>query len=105
MRILIVRLRLIGVACLPEYLAAYLNTSFGTAVSNRGVTGGTRVALDYGVIQAIPIPLPPVSVQQVIIVEVRRRREEASRLRAEAETGWQAAKQWFEQQLIGPAKP
>ncbi len=36
----IVRLRLKDPECLPEYLAAYLNTSFGTAVSNRGVTGG-----------------------------------------------------------------
>jgi hypothetical protein len=27
------------------------------------------------------------------------------RLRAEAEAGWQAAKQWFEEQLLGPARP
>lgn len=30
---------------------------------------------------------------------------EARRLRTEAETGWQAAKRWFEEQLLGPTQP
>jgi hypothetical protein len=34
--------------------------------------------------------------------EARRRRGEARRLRAEAESQWQAAKRWFEEQLLGP---
>ncbi len=42
--------------------------------------------------------------QTSIATEARRRREEARRLRIEAETGWQAAKRWFEEQLLGPVQ-
>ncbi len=101
----IVRLRLPSDDCLPAYLAAFLNSSFGLTLSNRGVTGGTRIALDYGAIRALQIPVPPPGVQEQIVRELRRRREDASRLRAEAETNWQAAKRWFEEQLLKPAAP
>ena len=89
---------------LPEYLAIYLNSSVGLTLSNRSVTGGTRIALDYGTIRTLEIPIPSRDVQGRIVTEARRRREEARRLRAEAETGWQAAKRWFEEQLLGPAQ-
>ena len=52
----------------------------------------------------IPIP-KDIAVQKTIAAEARRRREEARCLRTEAEAGWQAAKRWFEEQLLGPAKP
>ncbi len=97
----IVRLTMLNDDCLPEYLAAYLNTTLGLTISNRSVTGGTRIALDYGAIQSIPIPLPPKEIQEQVIAVVQRRRSESQRLRSEAETGWQAAKQWFEDQLLG----
>jgi type I restriction enzyme S subunit len=97
----IVRLKMLNDSCLPEYLAAYLNTNLGLTISNRSVTGGTRMALDYGAIQAIPIPLPPKKIQEQVIAVVQHRRSEAQRLRSEAETGWQIAKQWFEYQLLG----
>ncbi|REJ40532.1 MAG: hypothetical protein DWQ54_19880 [Microcystis flos-aquae TF09] len=97
----IVRLKMLNDSCLPEYLAAYLNTNLGLTISNRSVTGGTRMALDYGAIQAIPIPLPPKKIQEQVIAVVQHRRSEAQRLRSEAETGWQIAKQWFEDQLLG----
>ena len=97
----IVRLTMLNDDCLPEYLAAYLNTTLGLTISNRSVTGGTRIALDYGAIQSIPIPLPPKEIQEQVIAVVQQRRSEAQRLRSEAETGWQTAKQWFEEQLLG----
>ena len=97
----IVRLRVQDSNCLPDYLAAYLNTSLGLFVSNRSVTGGTRAALDYGAIMSIPVPLPPVSIQESVVAEVQNRRSEIHRLRSEAETGWQEAKKWFEEQLLG----
>lgn len=97
----IVRLRIQGNDCLPEYLAAWLNSSIGNALSNRGVTGGTRIALDYETIRNLLIPLPPLSIQQTITAEVTRRRKQARRLREEANTGWQAAKARFEAQLLG----
>lgn len=96
----IVRMRIKGGHCLPEYLAIYLNTSIGTALSNRGVTGGTRIALDYEVIRKIQIPLLPMETQKKITAELTHLRNEASRLREEAESEWQNAKQQFEQALV-----
>jgi len=101
----IVRLRISTDDCLPAYLAAFLNSTFGLSLSNRGVTGGTRIALDYGAVRALQIPLPPMQLQNEIVAELDRRREQARRLRAEAEDGWGAAKRWFEEQLLGPAQP
>lgn len=40
----------------PGFIAAYLNSTLGCLLSNRGVTGTTRVALDYESIKKIPIP-------------------------------------------------
>jgi len=100
----IVRLRIQGNDCLPEYLAAWLNSSIGNALSNRGVTGGTRIALDYETIRNLLIPLPPLSIQQTIAAEVTSRRNQARHLREQANTGWQAAKARFEQQLLGESE-
>jgi restriction endonuclease S subunit len=96
----IVRLRVTQGDILPEYLAAFLNCSVGLALSNRGVTGGTRIALDYEAVGAIPIPIPPLSLQETIAAEVGCRRMEARQLRSEADTDWTAAKARFEQQLL-----
>ena len=96
----LVRLRIQNPNVLAEYLSAYLNSSVGLALSNRGVTGGTRIALDYNLIREIQIPVPPIQTQEQIAAEVRRRRLEARRLRAEAEADWAAAKQQFEEQLL-----
>jgi hypothetical protein len=49
---------------------------------------------------SLQIPVSEMSVQQQIAAEVRRRREQARRLRSEAETDWIAAKRQFEEQLL-----
>lgn len=100
----IVRLRLASNDCLPAYLAAYLNSSFGLILSNRGVTGGTRIALDYGTIRAIQIPLPPLEMQDQIVGELQRQRNDARRLRSEAERDWNSAKRRFEGRLLEPTE-
>lgn len=41
----------------PRFAAAYFNSSIGLMLSNRGVTGTTRTALDYESIRNIPFPL------------------------------------------------
>lgn len=96
----IVRLRIVLPDVLPEYLAAYLNTSIGLAMSNRGVTGGTRIALDYGTIRALSIPMPSLIIQRRIAEDVARRREQARRLRQQADAEWQTAKTEFEAALL-----
>ena len=97
----IVRLRIMQDNCLPEYLAAWLNTSIGIKLSNRGVTGGTRIALDYEAIRNLEIPIPPLPVQQTIIEELLHRRTEVQHLQKEGEKDWQRAKADFEAQLLG----
>jgi len=97
----IVRMRIQRGDCLPEYLAVYLNTSIGTALSNRGVTGGTRIALDYEVIRKIQIPIPPLDIQKKIVAELQRLRAQARLLREEAKREWQFAKEKFEKALLG----
>lgn len=97
----IVRLRIYQDNCLPQYLAAYLNSSIGLSLSNRSVTGGTRIALDYEAIRSLQVPLPPIDVQEAIVNEVEMRRTKAKLLRQEAETEWEAAKIRFEHKLLG----
>lgn len=52
----IVRIRLVdGID--SNFAAAYLNSKLGNLLSNRGVTGTTRIALDYESIKKIPFPI------------------------------------------------
>jgi type I restriction enzyme M protein len=66
--------------------------------------GGTpsRYRLDGEDLLSIPFPPRLALSQNDIVIEVRRRRDLARTLRAEAETGWAEAKRWFEEQLLGP---
>jgi hypothetical protein len=91
---------------LPDYLAAILRSSLTLAQTRHMMTGNTHPRLTNEDVINLVIPVPKdVAAQKAIAAEARRRREEARRLRAEAEAGWQAAKRWFEQQLLDPNKP
>lgn len=89
----------------PEYLAAILRSSLTLAQTRHMMTGNTHPRLTNEDVVNLVIPVPKPSVQDMIAAEARRRREEARRLRAEAEAGWQQAKRWFEEQLLGPTQP
>lgn len=90
----------------PDYLGAILRSSLTLAQTRHMMTGNTHPRLTNEDVVNLMIPIPKkVAVQETIAVEARRRREEARRLRAEAEAGWQKAKLWFEEQLLGTAKP
>lgn len=80
----IVRLRVDPERCHPEYLAAYLNTSLGRIISNRPVTGGTRIALDYDAIRDIPIPLPSLSRQDFMVADLTQSQDQGRRLSHQA---------------------
>jgi restriction endonuclease S subunit len=75
----IVRIRLKIDEILPEFASDYLNTGIGRLFSNRGVTGTTRIALDYEAIREIPICCPPLPVQQEMVSEMERARESRRR--------------------------
>ena len=86
----------------PDYLSAILRSSLTLAQTRHMMTGNTHPRLTNEDVINLTIPIPKkVAVQETIAVEARRRREEARRLRTQAEAGWQAAKYWFEKQLLG----
>jgi len=68
--------------------------------------GGTpsRFRLDREDLAAVPFPALNEDAQTAITLEVQRCNEASRRLRVEAEAGWQAAKLWFEEQLLGLAE-
>jgi len=56
------------------------------------MTGNTHPRLANDDVVNLIIPIPDLATQTTIASEVRRRREQARALRAEAETGWVEAK-------------
>ena len=64
------------------------------------MTGNTHPRLTNDDVANLGIPIPKQEVQEAIVAEICRRREKSRRLRAEAESGWQDAKRWFEEQLL-----
>jgi len=77
-----------------------LNTEIGMLLSNRSVSGGTRIALDYGAIRQIPILLPSLDLQRQVVKLVRATNEKETKLRAQAVNTWHKARERFEQQLL-----
>ncbi|MDR3570598.1 MAG: hypothetical protein P4L81_00135 [Candidatus Pacebacteria bacterium] len=53
---------------------------------------------------SIPFPKFTPAAQIAIITTVHRSLDSAVQLRADAEAGWQASKQWFVEQLLGPVQ-
>jgi len=88
---------------LPEYLATVLRSSLVLVQTRHMMTGNTHPRLANDDVVNLVVPFPELSVQQAITSEVARRREEARRLRREAEANWEVAKARFEEKLLGGA--
>ena len=86
---------------LPEYLAAVLRSRLVLAQTIHMMSGNTHPRLTNDDVANLTIPFPAPEVQGIIAAEVCRRREEARRLRAEAEAEWEGAKRRFEEELWG----
>ena len=90
----------------PHFIADYFN-----ALRSIGYLGilstnfNNQAGINTVTLADVKVPLPLLSKQQKIATEIRRRRDAARRLRAEAEADWNAAKAKFEQQLLAHAKP
>jgi len=84
-----------------EYLWCILRSQLSLQQMLQRSSGGNYPAITKAELENIIIPIPEMDLQENIVTEVERRRAEAQRLRSEAETGWQEAKQWFEEQLLG----
>ena len=88
----------------PDYLAAILRSSLTLTQTRHMMTGNTHPRLTNEDVVNLIIPIPKkLAVQESVVTESQRRREQARRLRLEAEAEWQATKRWFEEQLLGPA--
>ena len=90
---------------LPDYLAAVLRSKLVLAQTIHMMTGNTHPRLANDDVVTLRIPIPKPAVQEAVADEVHHRRADARRLRAEAEAGWEQAKRWFEEQLLGFAAP
>ena len=63
-----------------------------------GTAGQQRIPSDF--LGSLPFPALSLEQQDEIVVSIKSVREEARRLRSEAEAGWEEAKRWFERQLL-----
>ena len=71
--------------------------------ASTGSAGQQRVPAAF--LAGLPFPKVPKERQVQIVEEIAATREKARYLRSEAEVVWQEAKQWFEEQLLGPTAP
>lgn len=86
---------------LPEYLRWYLSSPLGQMLLDYYKRPVARANINLEEIASIPIMVPTPDVQEEIIFQVRDARNEARRLRADAESIWQNAKARFEAELLG----
>ena len=93
-----------GEALLPEYLAAILRSRLALSQTVHMMTGNTHPRLTNDDVANLTVPIPPLEMQVRVADEIVRRRDEARRLRGEAEAGWEGAKGWFEGELLGRSK-
>jgi type I restriction enzyme S subunit len=100
----VLRLRADGPITSPDYLAAVLRSSPTLAQTRHMMTGNTHPRLAPEDVVELVVPTPSPDTQKSIAAEVDRRRAEARQLRAGARAGWAAARQAFEEALLGPAQ-
>ena len=84
-----------------DYLAVILRSSIILAQTKHMMTGNTHPRLTNEDVVNLIIPIPSIAIQNLIGEEVRKRKADARRLKSEVESEWQAAKDWFEAQLLG----
>jgi type I restriction enzyme, S subunit len=94
-------IRSVGNLVNREYLWCILRSQLCLQQMLQRSSGGNYPAIIKSELENIIVPLPDMSLQQIIVAEIHNRREEARRLRSESDTGWQEAKKWFEEQLLG----
>lgn len=85
----------------PEFACLYLRSGLGQALLDYFKRPVARANINLEEVGEIPLVIPPIAVQNTIAAEARRRRDEARKLRAEAEQGWREAKAQFEVALLG----
>jgi type I restriction enzyme M protein len=85
---------------LPEYLSIFLNTGLGKLLTNRFVTGGTRVALDYETLLNVRIPRVSLDKQREVVEYHNKMRLEVAELSRRINELKQITSNELEKQLL-----
>ena len=86
---------------LRDYLWCVLRAQFCLRQMLQRASGGNYPAITEEELAKIQVPVPDLETQSGIVAEVQKRHNQAARLRSAAESGWQAAKEWFEGEVLG----
>ncbi len=86
---------------LPEYLASIMRSDLILSQTKHMMTGNTHPRISNDDVQNLYVPVPDISVQRIIVNELKKRRTQVRRLKQEAEQEWAAAKAKFEKELLG----
>ena len=89
---------------LSEYLAAIMRSKIIVAQTKHMMTGNTHPRISNDDVKNLRIPIPPLDTQRTIVNDMRQRIANARQLKREAEFEWVAAKELFEQELMGELK-
>lgn len=86
---------------LKEYLQWILLDDYVLLQMLQRSSGGNYPAITSEELKKIVIPIPNINTQKEICAEAVKRKNEADKLRNEAELEWRAAKEQFEKDLLG----
>lgn len=84
----------------PNYVACFLNCNLINKLFLRVASLATIYYINNENLLSIPIPLPPLAIQQGIAAEVQSRIRQADKLKAEAKAEYEQAKQEIEKMII-----
>ena len=86
---------------LPEYLATIMRSDLILSQTKHMMTGNTHPRISNDDVQNLYVPVPEIAMQERIVKDLIEHREEARRLKQEAEQEWAAAKAQFEKEVLG----
>ena len=99
----VLRVRSTGTS--KEFVKEYISQATLRRVAAYAATGSVQQRVPAEFLKNLPFPEIPESRQNEIVASISRRRQQARRLRAAADAGWQTAKQQFEAALLGDSPP
>ena len=96
----VLRVRAAGIS--KEFVMEFVSQAILRRVATYAFTGSAgQQRVPAAFLENLPFPEISVESQNEIVTSINASRAEAQRLRTEAEADWQAAKRWFEEQLLG----
>jgi len=85
----------------PYYFSAFMNSEAGFSQSERKTVGAMNYSISQPDLKTVKIPVPPLEIQTEIAEEVKRRGEEADKLKQEATEIIKQAKDKVEEMILG----